>query len=106
MTFVLLFGYIIMGYCFFGFKEEMFSTLGQAAMTLFLMIMGEVNFAEMDEANPEMSYIFFFPFMILFFLILLNMFLAIVMSTYDQLRKTKQINTEAMAAILADETKK
>ena len=52
MTFVLLFGYIIMGNCFFGFKEEMFSTLGKSAMTLFMMIMGEVNFDEMEKANP------------------------------------------------------
>ena len=59
----------------------------------------------MYEANSAMAGIIFFPFSIIFFFILLNMFLGIVMSSYEALRSKTQNKTEANARIAEEEGK-
>ena len=77
--------------------------MGSAAITLFLKIIGKIQYEEMETANPEMAAAIFFIFAIIFFFILLNMFLAIVMSHYEVLRKNIQKRTEANARIAEED---
>ena len=74
-------------------------------MALFLKIVGKIQYEEMVDANPDMAPAILFPFAIVFFFILLNMFVAIVMSNYSVLRKSSQKKTEANARIAEEEGK-
>lgn len=59
----------------------------------------------MEKANSRVAMIIYFPFVILFNIFILDVFASIVMRTYDNMRVKKQIVTEAMASIIAEETR-
>ena len=59
----------------------------------------------MYAANSSMAGVIFFPYSIIFFFILLNLFLGIVMSSYEALRTKTQNKTEANARIAEEEGK-
>jgi len=65
--------------------------------------MSNFSYGELNKGNKNMSFIFFACFVILFYLVLLNMFLTIVISIYDQLRKKKALDSMARAKILSRE---
>ena len=60
----------------------------------------------MEIANPDLVPLFYFPYVIVFYFIVMSFFSAIIMRTYDTLRQRKQLVTEAMARILASEASK
>ena len=96
----LLLGFVVMAYVIFGTRLEHFRALNIAFMKLFVMMLGSINYYELEEASPTVAPIFFFSYMILFFFIILNMFLAIVMATYAELQKQKGEDTIATAALV------
>ena len=57
----------------------------------------------MEETSPTITAPLFFIFIIFFCYICLKMFAAIIMRTYDNLRKRKQLVVEAMASIVEKE---
>ena len=59
----------------------------QSFISLFIMILGDVDFMKLYKENKDIAPLFFIVFNVLFILILVNMFLAIVMATYIDLRK-------------------
>jgi len=65
------------------------------------MLFGRDLYPELDQANPQASIPFFVIYSVLFYFIILNVYAAIVMRTYDNLRQKKQLMTEAMADIFA-----
>ena len=65
------------------------------------MIFGRDMYVELDESNTNLSILFFIIFSIVFYFVILNVYAAIVMRTYDNLRQKKQLHTEAMADISA-----
>ena len=101
-----MFGYIVTSHCLFGYWAMPFHTLGESALKLVQSMMGEIDYATMKEANTTMSLVIFVPFMLLFFFILLNMFMAIIMSIYGDLRNAKQRDTEAIAELIGQSASK
>ncbi|CDW74117.1 polycystic kidney disease 2-like 1 [Stylonychia lemnae] len=88
---------------FFGQHEERFMNANASIMTLFQMMFGEVEFQKINAANSFLAPIFFILFILAFFYIIINFFSAIIMRTYDNMRQRKQLVTEAMAEIVAQE---
>ncbi len=82
MMVTMLLGFVIMAYFVFGTKLDPFRSIELALMKLFVMMLGSINYYELEEVSAEIAPIFFFTYMILFFFIILNMFLAIVMATH------------------------
>jgi hypothetical protein len=64
---------------------------------------GEIDYEKMYEGERTLAVYIFLPFILLFFMLLLNMFVAIIMSTYLRLRESKQADTEALASLLTEE---
>jgi len=60
-------------------------------------------FPDLSQANQNISIVFFVIFAVVFYFVVLNVYAAIVMRTYDNLRLKKQLLSEAMADILAKE---
>ncbi len=87
----------------FGYYSGSYSAVGTSIMAMFVKIVGKVNYSEMYDANPSMAPMILFPFAIVFFFVLLNMFVAIVMSSYEILRNSTQLKTEANARIAEEE---
>jgi hypothetical protein len=48
-----------------------------------IMDYGKFQYDEMEQANPTLVPYFYFPYIILFFFIVMNFFTAIIMNTYD-----------------------
>ena len=87
----------------FGYYTSTFSSVGSSIMAMFSKIVGKIDYESMYDANPSMAPVILFPFAIIFFFILINMFVAIVMSSYSVLRKGTQLKTEANARIAEEE---
>lgn len=105
ITIVLLNAFALAGHLGFGMSSEYFSTVDSSFMTLFEMILGNANMYFFGDVNPELSKIFFLIYMSLFFFILLNMFLAIVIATYTDIRQRNQKLLEAKADLTAKDAK-
>ena len=73
-----------MGYALFSVQLFEFSTLLLSFMTCFRMIVGDFDYQAMEDTDPQMAAFFFLSFMILFTLILLNMFIAIIGAHYSE----------------------
>jgi hypothetical protein len=74
---------------FFGQYEDKFSTVENTIMTLFQMMFGKFFYDEMEHANADLTPLFYFPYIIIFFFIVLSFFSAIIMHTYNSLRQKK-----------------
>ncbi|CAD7964530.1 unnamed protein product [Amoebophrya sp. A25] len=85
--FLLLFcGFGLSGYLQFGGTVEQFSTWYGALLTCLRMTIGDFDFKEMhsEAQNPFVAVIWFVIFMAIFFLVLVNMFLSIIVSCYNK----------------------
>lgn len=80
----MLFGFVGMSYVSFGPHLQNFSTIGASILSSFKITLSDQNFQDMQDANPTMAVIFFFPFNILFNFVLSNIFLAIMNQTYRE----------------------
>jgi hypothetical protein len=101
---------VVMCMILFGQTSESYAFPSYATMTLFRMVFGEFDYkhleADTSYKSKLVAALFFFPFMLVFFFIVMNMFAAIVMRTYDNLRVKRQLVTEAMAMLMHEENEK
>ena len=86
-TYLVMFGIVFcgfghMGYLVFGDSMPGFRNFGNSVLTLFQALVGSIDFQGMDDANRFLGPIFYITFMVLVFLIMMNMFLAIVNAAY------------------------
>lgn len=88
-------------FCLFGPNVSFFRTQPEAAVSLLQMVFGRNVYDHFKDAYPDSALVFFMLFSILFYFVILNVYAAIVMRTYDNLRQRKQLLTEAMADIFA-----
>jgi hypothetical protein len=65
------------------------------------MVFGRDLLPELRRSNADAAITFFILYAITFYFVILNVYAAIVMRTYDNLRQKKQLLTEAMADIFA-----
>eukprot|EP00392_Amoebophrya_sp_AT5.2_P001310 g1312.t1 len=93
--FLLLFcGFALSGYLQFGGNVEMFSTWYKALLTCLRMSMGDFDFKLLKNSaqTPFIATVWFILFMAIFFLVLVNMFLSIIVSCYN--KQVKYLNEQ------------
>ena len=105
ITLFLLIGFVFWGNLMFGYRILNFSTSVWSFKTLFDMALGQLGIKdEMKLINEPLSAIYLLVFLTVFFLVLTNMFLAIVMSTYERLKSQGQLILEAKAEMIAEQS--
>ncbi|KAF4673142.1 hypothetical protein FOL47_010988 [Perkinsus chesapeaki] len=80
------FNFVLGGYTLFGKRLKGWSTPGDAINTAFVALMGDFDYVAMRRVAPISAAIWFWFYMVLVFLIMLNMLLAIVMDTYTSVK--------------------
>lgn len=85
--FVVFCNFALGGYLLFGFEVPDWYTADRAINSSFRALMGDFDYGSMYRVSPICSALWFWLYMILMFLILLNMFLAIIMDTYMDVKK-------------------
>ena len=80
---------MIASYSLFGPNEELFSELLIALSSMVRMMFGTDMFSELDASNAKFSIIFLITYAIMFYFVIKNVYAAIVMRTYDNLRQRK-----------------
>lgn len=78
--------YTISGMLLFGQELLMFSTLERAVDATFKIVMGDFDWDEMRRIGRLEAWIWFFTFMLLVNLIMLNMLVAIIMDVYAEVK--------------------
>ncbi|CEL92129.1 unnamed protein product [Vitrella brassicaformis CCMP3155] len=78
VLFVVLFGFASFAHISFGHQLEAFSTFFSTMRRCVEIILGDLDFFELQEADSLMAPIFFFSYCLLFYYVALNIFLAII----------------------------
>ncbi|KAL1789532.1 polycystin-2 [Sigmodon hispidus] len=86
MFFIIFLAYAQLAYLVFGTQVDDFSTFQECIFTQFRIILGDINFAEIEEANRVLGPLYFTTFVFFMVFILLNMFLAIINDTYSEVK--------------------
>lgn len=86
---LIFFSYAFMGYTVFGSAISEFSTVGSACNTCFAIIMGEIKVTEklLQLPNYFATHVYYYSFLTLVFFILVNVFLAILVDAYIEVKK-------------------
>nr|XP_027783365.1 LOW QUALITY PROTEIN: polycystic kidney disease 2-like 2 protein [Marmota flaviventris] len=86
MFFIIFFAYAQLGFLVFGSQVDDFSTFQNSIFTQFRIVLGDFNFAGIQQANWILGPIYFITFIFFMFFVLLNMFLAIINDTYSEVK--------------------
>ncbi|EHH26821.1 hypothetical protein EGK_16890, partial [Macaca mulatta] len=86
MFFIIFFAYAQLGFLIFGSQVDDFSTFQNSIFAQFRIVLGDFNFAGIQQANPILGPIYFITFIFFVFFVLLNMFLAIINDTYSEVK--------------------
>ncbi|KAJ8981840.1 hypothetical protein NQ317_001803 [Molorchus minor] len=78
------------------FKVENYSSFGTAMFSLLRTILGDFDYAEIEQANRILAPIYFLSYIFLVFFVLLNMFLAIINDSYADVKTEIAIAPEEM----------
>ncbi|XP_064540533.1 polycystin-2-like protein 2 isoform X2 [Drosophila montana] len=89
--FSLMFGIVFLAYAqlgllLFGTKHPDFRNFVTSILTMIRMILGDFQYNLIEDANRVLGPIYFLTYILLVFFILLNMFLAIIMETYNSVK--------------------
>ena len=82
MMMIMILAFAIAGENIFGQEVEAFVSIDKAFVTLFLMLLGEFNFDDIQRVAPTMAFIYFYFYQIFLFLVMVNVFLAILNDAY------------------------
>eukprot|EP00741_Cyanophora_paradoxa_P011964 tig00020572_g11560.t1 len=82
--FILFGGYAAMAFVIFGHRIEEFRTFKSSIANLFGNLSGGFNPSEMAEVSPVAGMIFYFSFIVIMGLVLVNIFIAIVGKYYEE----------------------
>ncbi|TSK22501.1 Polycystin-2 [Bagarius yarrelli] len=86
MFFIVFLAYAQLAYLVFGTQLNDFSTFQACIFTQFRIILGDFDFSELEESDKILGPIYFTTFVFFMFMILLNMFLAIINDTYAEVK--------------------
>uniref|UniRef100_A0A2K6MXH3 Polycystin-2-like protein 2 n=1 Tax=Rhinopithecus bieti TaxID=61621 RepID=A0A2K6MXH3_RHIBE len=86
MFFIIFFAYAQLGFLVFGSQVDDFSTFQNSIFAQFRIVLGDFDFAGIQQANPILGPIYFITFIFFVFFVLLNMFLAIINDTYSEVK--------------------
>jgi hypothetical protein len=84
MLFIVFVAFVSMAYLSFGMEVGDFSELYGSGKKCFIMVIGNFDFEELNGVDYYMSRAFFFPFMIAFYFVLMNIFLAIIDKSFQE----------------------
>ena len=79
---IMIVGFALAGTNIFGQENDDYIDEFKSIITLFLMILGEYDFDKMYRVNPFSAYIFFIVYQAFIFLVMVNIFLAILNDAY------------------------
>lgn len=102
-VFILVFiGWMLLAFKGFGQYLENYKDIGTTATTLLQMLLGNVNFEEIYEVQPVFAGLFFLLFIFLYYFIMLNVFLAIINESYEEVysRIKSSSDTDEMIIIV------
>ncbi|KAL8618842.1 hypothetical protein ACOMHN_000849 [Nucella lapillus] len=94
ITVVLFMAFGIAGIVLFGFSLEEYSSLGATIFSLLSIGLGEGDFYGMQEAQPVLSPILFFLFVISFTILSISFFVTFVIESFNVSRVFVQLNAE------------
>eukprot|EP00741_Cyanophora_paradoxa_P018980 tig00021108_g18323.t1 len=104
LIFVILFaGYAFMAWVMFGYKVDDFSSFYASFSTLFSNLGGGFNFVDLADAAPGGAVVFFFSFVVVVSLVLINIFIAIVNKYYGEAGDTAVKVEEEFVSALDEE---
>ncbi|XP_060707555.1 polycystin-2 [Hemiscyllium ocellatum] len=86
MFFIVFLAYAQLAYLVFGPQVDDFNTFHTCIFTQFRIILGDFDFAKIEEADRILGPVYFVTFVFFVFFILLNVFLAIINDTYSEVK--------------------
>ena len=93
MFITILFGYALMGYILLGHSMSGFSTVTNSIVSCYMMLLGAFRLDKISSADSVLGLLFFASFIVLFYLLLLNMFTGIIAAHHEQIeREDKSFN--------------
>jgi len=86
VLFIIFVSYVIAGMFIFGRRLWEFSTFQQAITKCFLLMLGDFNWEELGDENPLTAAFWFWTYMIVMMLLMMNMLMAIIMDKYTEVK--------------------
>ena len=87
MACIVIFGFTAAFYVCFGMQLPEFKTLGDSFGALMRLLLGDFDYQAMADTNSIMAPLLFYLFVTFVFMILLNMFLAIITDAYAEVKE-------------------
>ena len=94
MLLTMMFGFCVAGMNIFGQESDNYIDIERSFTALFLMVLGEFDFDEMYAINPGFAYGFFIMYQFFIFLIMVNIFLAILNDAYLAVKEKHDADRE------------
>ena len=94
MFVIIVFGYAVMAYSYFGQSDKHYADLFFTIIMLFELLIEYFNFDDMLVWNPGFATFFFVSFMLLCDMFMKNMFIAIIMAHYDEFHEQGGVGDE------------
>ena len=89
MYMIIFFAFVVMCHIYYGADLIYFGTIFSSLTTLFLMLLGDLDYLdEMISLNKVLSFFFFIAFMTSMQFILINMFIAFISNAYSEVNVT------------------
>jgi hypothetical protein len=107
IVFLMILGVVTMFHSSFGWYSETFKTVEQSFITVYLMFIGIFDFDDIISDNSYFSIApyFFVAFMIVFNLILINIFLCVIRNNYWEIKEKREMFNRAYSLMIKDGTK-
>lgn len=86
MFFLVFLAFAQLGYLIFGSQVEDYSNFESAIFSQFRILLGDFDLDVLESASPVLGPAYFVLFVFFIFFILLNMFLAIIIDTYSEVK--------------------
>mmetsp|Transcript_18756 Transcript_18756/g.46699 ORF Transcript_18756/g.46699 Transcript_18756/m.46699 type:complete len:1062 (+) Transcript_18756:270-3455(+) len=83
---IIMFGFTAAFYMVFGPYLSDYRTLGTCFSTLFRVLLGDFDYGSLVEVNPTMAVLLFYSFILMGFMLLMNMLLAIVCDSFADVK--------------------
>uniref|UniRef100_A0A7S0E768 Polycystin cation channel PKD1/PKD2 domain-containing protein n=1 Tax=Hanusia phi TaxID=3032 RepID=A0A7S0E768_9CRYP len=87
---LLYIGFLLMGMLIFGDKFEGFSSFSLGLITVFEYMTGSTNYEELAQVSDAGAPIFFYPFVFIMVIVILNITIAIIMDGYAAMCESRK----------------
>lgn len=98
--------FVVISYISFGEQVYGFKSITDCVMTVYKMFLGEFAYSSMYDADPQVSAVVFALFIFIMNWLIINMYTAIVIRTYNKLQARMLFLGESVAVLIGKRTKK